>query len=193
MTTTRLTLRDLDLLPEPMDDTRYELIDGELYVTRQPNWQHQRTCDNVTAAFAEWDPQAATGLSVSAPGVVFAVEEAVAPDLVWVSRERQAQVLGNDGKLHAAPDLMVEVLSPGSANEARDRDVKLALYSRRGVREYWIVDWQHRGMDVYRRRDGELRHAATLYAEDLLESPLLPGFACHVARFFVGLPAGAAE
>ncbi|MBI2218960.1 MAG: Uma2 family endonuclease, partial [Candidatus Rokubacteria bacterium] len=54
-------------------------------------------------------------------------------DVVWVSTQRLATVLWPDGKLHAAPDLIVEVLSPGAANERRDREVKLTLYSRRGV------------------------------------------------------------
>ena len=95
---------------------------------------------------------------------------------------------GEDGKLHAAPDLMVEVLSPGRSNTNRDRQVQLELYSRWGVPEYWIINWQQRVMDVYRRREGELRHVKRLHAEDTLESPLLPGFSCRVERFFVGLP-----
>ena len=85
------------------------------------------------------------------------------------------------GHFVAAPELVVEVLSPGSRNERRDRELKLKLYSRQGVREYWIVDWQRREVQVYRREDAALRLVATLASDDTLASPLLPGFACPVA------------
>ena len=79
-----------------------------------------------------------------------------APDVVWVSRERLSSVLAEDGKLHGAPDLVVEVLSPGPVNERRDREAKLKLYSQRGVREYWIVDWRQRKLEAYRRQEAAL-------------------------------------
>ncbi|HEV8637756.1 MAG TPA: Uma2 family endonuclease, partial [Chloroflexota bacterium] len=109
----RLTIDDLAFLPEPRDDTRYELIDGELYVSAQPAWEHQYTCLAIGGALHAWDRQTGAGVTLGAPGVIFAPEDAVAPDVVWVSRERFRQVVGEDHKLHAAPDLMVEVLSPG--------------------------------------------------------------------------------
>ena len=81
--------------------------------------------------------------------------------MVWISRERFAAALEPDGKLHAAPDLVVEVLSPGSTNERRDRQAKLKLYSRRGVRERSLRE-QFNGLVV---QDMEMiavdpRHAA---------------------------------
>ena len=66
----------------------------------------------------------------------------------------------------------------------RDRDAKLKLYSRRGVLEYWIADWQQRLIEVYRREGGDLHPVATLGGADSLESPLLPGFSCKVAQLF---------
>src|SRR5262249_58233531 len=82
----------------------------------------------------------------------------------------------------------VQVLSPGSANERCDREVKLKLYSRRGVLEYWIVDWQQRKVEVFRRQEQALHLVATLYATDTLTSPMLPGFACLVTQLFVHIP-----
>ena len=79
---------------------------------------------------------------------------------------------------------MVEVLSPGSANERRDREFKLKLYSRRGTDEYWIVDRQERRVEVYRREDAVLTLVKTLSESDTLQSPLLPGFTCKVSQFF---------
>ena len=93
-----------------------------------------------------------------------------------------------DRKLHAAPELIVEVISPGLANQQRDRQTKLKLYSRRGVREYWIVDWQQQQVEVYRRTEAELALIATLYRTDTLLSPLLPDFSCEVASLFIHSP-----
>jgi hypothetical protein len=109
-----------------------------------------------------------------APGVIFADDDDVVPDVVWISQARRAAALGPDGHLHAAPELAVEVLSPGSANERRDREVKLKLYSRRGVLEYWIVDWRTQQVEVYRPQDGMLCHAGTLSAAETLMLRVCP-------------------
>jgi Uma2 family endonuclease len=187
----RLTIEDVERLPQPLDDTRYELIDGELYVSTQPSWQHQSTSHEAAVLLHTWNARAGSGIVIPAPGVVFAKDEAVAPDVVWVSQERMPLVLVSDGRLRDAPDLVIEVLSPGPANEQRDREKKLEVYSRRGVREYWIADWQRRAVNVYRRGDGAaLHHAEVLYAEDTLRSPLLPGFECRVAQLFAGVEMG---
>ena len=82
--------------------------------------------------------------------------------MVWISRERAAQGLRPDGKLYAAPEIVAEVLSPGSTNERRDREVKLKLYAREGVEEYWLVDWRTRRVEVYRWADDRLHLVATL-------------------------------
>jgi len=57
----------------------------------------------------------------------------------------------------------------------------MALYSRRGVDEYWIVDWQQHQVQVFRRGGANLELAATLGDDDTLTSPLLPGFSMRVA------------
>lgn len=62
------------------------------------------------------------GIVLIAPGLIFAEDDDVAPDIVWSSRKRLAQAVDAVGHLHAAPELVIEVLSPGKANEYRDRD-----------------------------------------------------------------------
>lgn len=128
----RWTSADLEVLPE--NGSRYEIIDGEFHASRQPHWNHQIVCSNAIALLKEWSRQA-EGRANFAPGIIFADDEDVAPDVVWISDERLAAAL-RGGKLHAAPELVVEVLSPGSTNERRDREAKLKLYSNRGVEEY---------------------------------------------------------
>lgn len=83
-----------------------------------------------------------------------------------------------------APELIVEVLSPGATNERRDREAKLKLYSLKGVQEYWIADWRLQQIEIYRRDAAQLRQIATLLPNDEITSPLLPGFSTQVQRFF---------
>ncbi|HMA35502.1 MAG TPA: Uma2 family endonuclease [Chloroflexia bacterium] len=178
----RWTSADLEVLPD--DGKRYEIVDGDLYVSKQPHWQHQRLCWRLCAALDTWSQHSQAGEANVAPGLIFAEDDDVAPDVVWVSRERLATALAADGKLHTAPELVVEVLSPGLVNERRDREAKLKLYARRGVLEYWIVDWRQRRLEVYRREQLTLTLVHTLTAQDRLESPLLPGFAVPLGDLF---------
>jgi Uma2 family endonuclease len=178
----KLTSADLLLLPQ--DNKRYELIEGELYVSRQPSWEHQFTCGQCFRFLQEWNEQTGEGVAITAPGLVFADDDDVVPDVVWVSHERLQAVADKAGHLRAAPELLIEVLSPGTVNEKRDREAKLRLYSRRGVHEYWIVDWMRRQVEVHRREQAALKLAATLYGQDTLASALLPGFSCQVAKLF---------
>jgi Uma2 family endonuclease len=179
----RYTTADLELLPE-VEGTRYEIIDGELYVSKSPDWRHQYACVEIGRVLQEWNHRTGAGLAIFAPGLIFASDDNVVPDVVWVSRARLAAVVDAQGHLRAAPELVVEVLSPGELNERRDRDLKLRLYSRQGVHEYWIVDWRARTVRVYRRGQAALRLVATLDGEDELTSPLLPAFSCPISTFW---------
>ncbi|HXG66305.1 MAG TPA: Uma2 family endonuclease [Blastocatellia bacterium] len=182
--TTALRWTSADLASLPDDGKRYEIIDGELYVSKQPHWYHQAACFKLCHKLESWNEQTNLGQVNIAPWVIFAEDDDVAPDAVWISNGRLAAALAEDGHLHAAPEIVMEVLSPGSRNESRDREAKLKLYSRRGVSEYWIINWRTRQIEVYRREQARLFLFATLNESDTLESPLLPGFSCAVASVF---------
>lgn len=184
--TIRFTSADLETFPD--DGKRREIIDGELYVSKQPNWYHQTVCGRIFAVLDDWSISTGAGGASVAPGLIFAEDDDVAPDVAWASTARLTADLAN-GKLYAAAELLVEVLSPGKKNIQRDRETKVKLYARRGVSEYWIVDWPQRTVDVYHLIDNELQFAATLTEQDSLASALLPGFKAALARIFVGLPA----
>ena len=183
----RWTVNDLKTLPD--DGNRYELIDGELHVTSAPHFWHQIVQGNVEIALGNWSRQSGAGLTAPGPGVIFSPTDAVIPDVVWVSRARLPEILGEDGKLHAAPELAVEVLSPGTTNVERDRVTKRRHYGDWGVQEYWIVDRFARTVEVFRLAEGALQLVTTLLETDTLASPLLPGFSCPVAALFADLPA----
>jgi Uma2 family endonuclease len=182
-TSLRWTSSDLDALPYE-EGTRYEIIDGELYVAEQPQYHHQQVCHEIAWQLANWSKQTGGGRVIPAPGVIFSEDNNVAPDVVWLSDQRLAVALGEDGHFHAAPELIIEVLSPGFANEKSDRVAKLELYSRRGVDEYWIISWRLRSVDVYRREADSLQLVATLHEPDTLQPPLLPGFITVVGSLF---------
>jgi Uma2 family endonuclease len=164
----RLTTKDLELFPDPLDDTRYELIDGALHVSKQPRMEHQFTCTMISSVLTSWSQTAHLGVTPAAPGVVFTPEDAVAPDVVWISTERLRGGLDEHRHWTVAPELVIEVLSPGSKNEHRDRELKLGVYSRYGVREYWIVDTYRREVAIYRRRDTALHIDVTLLGSDAI-------------------------
>jgi Uma2 family endonuclease len=185
----RYTLADLEPIAQPWDDTRYEIVDGELFVATQPSWQHQSVSYAVLTRLGDWSERSGRGVVRHTPGLIFADDDNAAPDVVWLTKQRLRAILRDDGKLHGAPELVVEILSPGAENERRDREAKPRLYSRRGVDEYWILDPQRDRREVYRRHPDDpatLRLAAVLGPEEALESPLLPGFAAGVAELFTG-------
>ncbi len=179
----RWTTRDLEVMPQNEWIT-YEIIDGELFVTKSPHRRHQRIAGKIFSALDAWSEQSGLGEPILSPGVILSDADNVIPDVVWVTKEKLAVIEDEAGHLTAMPELLVEVLSSGSQNISRDREAKLKLYSVRGAREYWIVDRFSKQIEVYRRENAKLVLATTLTAEDLLSSSLLPGFRCQVSQFF---------
>ena len=179
----RWTTADIELLPE--SSNRYEIIDGELLVTRAPHWGHQKASTRAVNALDSWSVETGLGEAVATPGIIFTDADNVIPDLVWISQERLKEGLDDEGHLVVAPELVVEVLSQGTKNEQRDREMKLKLYGERGVLEYWIINWRSPQVEVYRRQDVALQLVCTLFPGDEITSPLLPEFSCAVSRLFV--------
>ena len=176
------TIADLELFPE--DEKRYEIIAGELFVTRAPHWQHQEISGNIYAELKAWCRKTGLGRVAIAPGIIFSDTDNVIPDVVWVSKERSQSIFDDAGHLIDTPELVIEVLSRSATDRKRDYELKLKLYSVRGVQEYWICDGQKQSLQIYRRENGVLKLAATLFQQDILTSPLLPEFSCLVERFF---------
>jgi Uma2 family endonuclease len=180
----RWTTRDLDAMIDDGGWNRREIIEGTLYVTRAPHIRHQRVAGKLHVRLETWSEETGLGNAFQSPGVILSPYDAVIPDVVWVSEMRLAHGLDEAGHLIVAPELIVEVLSPGELNEQRDKEVKLKLYSIHGVQEYWIASWQLKTLDVYRRSDNQLQRVATLLEQDTLISPLLPGFSTPLAQIF---------
>ena len=167
----RLTYGDYCHLPE--DGKRYEIIDGELFVTPSPFRPHQRAVTRLTSYLSIFVQEKELGEVFVAPfDVVFSRFDVVEPDLLYISKER-ASVL-TEKNVQGAPDLVVEVLSSSTAD--RDRTIKLKLYARYGVKEYWVIDPNRPAARVYRRKKKRLELVDRLGPSDYLASPLFPGF-----------------
>lgn len=179
----RWTISDVELLATD-EWKRYEIIDGELFVSRAPHIGHQYAIGSIYAKLLARCDSKSNGQPIIAPGVIFSDSDSVIPDIIWISNGRLAQVVNSEGHLTGAPELVVEVLSEGISNERRDREAKLKLYSIKGVQEYLIVDWNAQEIEVYQRQNAQLVQVSTLFINDTITSSLLPGFNCQVKQFF---------
>ena len=176
-----LTVADLDACPE--DSNRYELIEGELFVSRAPGIPHQRVVLNLEIILSNYLREHPIGILVPGAGAIFSDYDAVIPDLAFVRNERWDQVVTGE-KFTGALDLVIEVTSPGAENRRRDLLVKRQLYGKYGAAEYWVVDSDNRQIEVYRLQNQRLESAGTFKNSDDLETPLLPGFKLAVNTIF---------
>jgi Uma2 family endonuclease len=176
-----VTVSDIESLPE--DGNRYEVIDGELYISTVPSWSHQLAIGELAFAITNHLKKHPIGHVNFGVGVIFDQFNGVIPDLVYLSNERMKTIGGN--RLSGAPEIVVEVLSPGAKNEARDRVVKQQLYHENGVSEYWILDLDARSIEIHiAGRTGGFQSKLVLHESDVITTALLSGFELPVADLF---------
>lgn len=176
-----LTTEDLVALPD--DGNIYELIEGEFIVSRSPALTHQLVLGNLLFCLKSYLVKNPIGVAFPNPGVIFDRHNSVIPDIAFLTNE-QIERVGSEPHVHEAPALAVEIVSPGRQNARRDRVVKLEVYGKFGVKEYWVADPESRTMEIYRLAEGALAHVATLGGEEEITSPALPGFACKAVQIF---------
>ena len=173
-----------DFLRFPDDGQRHELIDGEHYVTPSPNLRHQAIAGRIYLAIGTWLRAHPTGRIFFAPlDVILSRFDVVEPDLLYVSNERAPDLLSGQW-VTGAPDLVIEIGSPGTRR--RDETIKLELFERWSVREYWVVDPDSDAIRVYLRSGDRLARAAELSAGGggVLTTALLPGLEIPLADVF---------
>ena len=155
-----LTIDDWEAMPHG-DGNRYEIIEGELFVSCSPGLTHEVVLINLSALIWNFLKSNRIGTVVGGAGVILSNYSGVIPDLIFFSHEVRDELVKND-RVHGPPTLVVEILSPGSSNIRRDRVVKLQLYAKHGVPEYWIVDLKNRSIERYINRDSSLMLEETL-------------------------------
>jgi len=178
-----LTIADWDAMPY-RDGNRYEIIEGELFVSCSPGLTHERVLIKLIVLLGNFLETSRIGEAVANVGVILSNFSGVIPDLIVFLNEQRDTIITND-RLTGPPALVIEVLSPGPANIRRDRVNKLQLYTKHGVPEYWIVDPQNMTLERYVRQGSSLVLLETLKKEDTLSTTTLPGFSCKVSEIFM--------
>jgi Uma2 family endonuclease len=178
-----------DYVNFPDDGKRHEIIDGEHYLTPSPNTKHQVVVGNLHLSIGAYLRGRPIGLVLLAPfDVVFSNFDVVEPDLLYISRARM-DVL-TKAHVRGAPDLVVEILSPGTRR--KDALIKRKLYERFGVQEYWIVDPERDVVKIHRRTGDLFGSALELSAgqDEALTTPLLPDWSAPLREVFASPVSG---
>ena len=151
---TKLTYEDHLQFPE--DGRRHEIIDGDHYVSAAPSMYHQWILTRLVVQLYRRICESGLGYLAPAPiDTVLTEADVVQPDIV-VMLDRDDTVIRRE-RIEGAPDLVVEILSPSTAY--RDPGLKLDLYQKAGVGEYWIVDPERKVVQQYVLTDGVFRSA----------------------------------
>ena len=177
-----MTVADLDAFPDD-DGKRYELIQGELFVSCAPGLPHQLVLQKLIRRIGNHLEINPIGILAPGPGTVFSNYDAVIPDLVFVSNERWESIVANS-RFNGAPDLVIEIVSPCSENRSRDLKAKRRLYGKYGVKEYWVVDAENRSVLVFRLTTEGLEEPSILRNDDEISSSLLPGLSLKLTDIF---------
>ena len=175
----RFTVADYRALPDGAP--RYQLIRGSFVMAPAPNRFHQEIVSNLFYLLSSWIRKHDLGKLYVAPFDVHLTDiDVYQPDLAYFSTDRLRYL--TDAGADGPPDLVVEVLSPRTAEI--DREVKREIYARTGVRELWLVDPDNQSMAVYHLREDATAPAHTLTPGDTLTTPLLDGLTIPVERVF---------
>lgn len=128
----------------PDDGNRYEVLEGQLYVTPAPSSYHQKVSRRIQFLFYELEREGRGEIYNAPVDLLIPGGQPAQPDLVYLTSE-QLQFVTKRG-IEGVPELVVEILSPSTAT--RDRVMKLHLYRRAGIKRYLIADLQARTIEV---------------------------------------------
>jgi len=177
-TRVRFTYEDYLQLPE---DKRYDLMEGEFYMVPSPNVYHQTILKKLFRILDDYVVSQRLGELHLAPlDVVLSNEDVVQPDILFISREHFHII--TERNIQGAPDLVIEILSSTTAE--RDKGLKRKLYSKYGVKEYWIVDPEERSIEVMKLGEAGFETAGVYGKGEILVSPLLKGFRLNSGEIF---------
>lgn len=181
-TLTRTTpLEDFLNLPDP--PPHYELVLGKITRMPSPTYLHQRICKQILRLLDAYILHHQLGELLFAPMDVFMdAENVYQPDLLFIAMERMETLIGEDGKVHGAPDWVCEVLSP--SNSQKDTILKKQVYFRFGVKEYWIIDPEDQLLEILTPADTGFKTYRLVYTDDPIESPIFPQLSAKGAAIF---------
>lgn len=171
-----------ELLRMPDDGFRYELVKGELRRMSPAGDEHGDITMQLAASLLQHCKQNGLGKVYSAD-TGFRLESGPdtvrAPDIAFVRMERIKAARRIVGYRVGAPDLAVEVISPG--NTKREMTEKVSAYFAAGARMVWLVNPKLKSVDVYR----SLNDVTVFTENDILDGgDVVPGFQIAVAEIF---------
>ncbi len=165
----------------PDDGIRYEVIDGDLHMTPAPSTSHQRASKRIQIELILQLERSGKAVVYDAPiDVIFSDTRTVQPDLIVVVNER-ANIISERG-IEGAPDLVVEISSPGTSK--RDHETKRKLYASEGVREYWLVDPIAKRFLILRLDVSGYAEAGSFGPGDRVRSEIFPELELYVDVVF---------
>jgi Uma2 family endonuclease len=174
------TYEDYAALPD--DGHRYEIVNGVLVMTPAPTPEHQDIVLEIAAYLRIHIKLAGLGRVFPSPiDVDLGPKNVFQPDVVVVLNAHLDRVAAK--KIVGAPDLVVEVVSPGSG--VMDRIAKYAIYARAGIPEYWIVKPEKKTVEIFVLEDGEYGSLGIFGGQQTLSSRVVPGSSVRVEQFFV--------
>ena len=170
-----------DIWDTPEDGKRYEVIDGELYVSPPPVVAHQWGLTRLLLLLGQYVDSHDCGMVFVAPiGVVLGIENGLQPDLVYVSRQRQHII--TEKAIEGAPDLVVEVLSPST--RARDKGIKRRVYQQAGIPHYWVLDPKTRTLEALKLGTRGYESLGVFRDDEEFAPELFPGLVIRPARLW---------
>jgi Uma2 family endonuclease len=180
-TTTLVTADELLAMPTGMGK-RYELVAGELRVMSPAGWRHGSVVSNLHGKLIVHIGQHDLGMMFGAEtGFRLAKDPDTvrAPDIAFIAKKNVPRALPEDGFWPGAPDLAVEVLSPG--DRTGEVDEKIEAWLAAGCAAVWIVDPKLETVTIYHSRtEVQVRTAGEVLTGD----PVVPGFSCSVDELF---------
>src|SRR6266852_2865819 len=166
----------------PDDGQRYEIVNGVLMMAPAPSPEHQDIVLEIASYLRIHIKLAGLGRVFTAPiDVDLGQKNVFRPDVVVVLNAHLDRIAAK--KILGAPDLVVEVVAPGSG--VMDRIAKYAVYARAGIPEYWIVKPDKQTAEVFVLEDGEYRSLGIFGGQQTLPSRVVPGLPVRVEQFFV--------
>ena len=174
------TIKDYKLLPE---GAPYQLIEGELVMTPSPTTFHQIILGNLNEKIRAFVKEKGAGLVLFAPIDIYLDDENVfQPDIVFISKQRR-DIIKDDG-IHGAPDMVIEILSPSTAYY--DIKKKYKIYEKFRVKEYWIVDPEMKGVELFSLTEqSKFLLSAGLSEQGTVKSGILNGFEITLEEIFL--------
>src|SRR6266478_7109534 len=175
----QITRYDYEGMPE--GPPYYQVVEGDLIMSPSPATYHQIIAGRIHFLILRFLERKPIGEVFIAPLDVFLTDVNIyQPDVVFVSNRRRPMI--TEHGIEGAPDLVVEILSPGTARF--DKGSKRKIYGRTGVTELWLVDPVARLIHIYHLAKNTETPAMTHSEKAVFTSPLLPGLRLRTSSIF---------